>query len=174
MPSAIRSGPLVPAQYTLEKLFSLVWFWGHGLRDSWGPVFLSILLTSPSLQPGGGAGAGRGEWMIDGWRASQVETGWWEATFKIIFYIQLWVSAGSQYTVPDLSMGERSIVLKQRAIQMIYLCSSAAFRFFGSRRRRTVLRMCLHVCACACVCVCAHVCVHVHACPVTLQFQRNL
>ena len=112
--------------------------------------------------------------MIDGWRASQVETGWWEATFKIIFYIQLWVSAGSQYTVPDLSMGERSIVLKQRAIQMIYLCSSAAFRFFGSRRRRTVLRMCLHVCACAGVCVCAHVCVHVHACPVTLQFQRNL
>ena len=101
--------------------------------------------------------------MIDGWRASQVETGWWEAAFKIIFYIQLWVSAGSQYTVPDLSMGERSIVLKQRAIQMIYLCSSAAFRFFGSRRRRTVLRMCLHVCACACVCVrmCACTCMRV-------------
>lgn len=111
---------------------------------------------------GGGAGAGRGEWMIDGWRASQVEAGWWEAAFKIIFYIQLWVSAGSQYTVPDLSMGERSIVLKQRAIQMIYLCSGAAFRLFGSRRRRTVLRVRRHACACACVC--ARSCVRACAC----------
>ena len=109
--------------------------------------------------------------MNDWWMASfSGRKGWWEAAFKIIFYIQLWVSAGSQYTVPDLSMGERSIVLKQRAIQMIYLCSSAAFRFFGSRRHRTVLRMRLHVCACArtrvcvCVCVCARACVNARAC----------
>lgn len=51
--------------------------------------------------------------MIDGWRASQVEAGWWEAACNIIFYIQLWVSAGYGYTVPDLSTGEQSIVLKQ-------------------------------------------------------------
>ena len=170
MPSTIRSGPLVPAQYTLEKLFSLVWFWGHGLRGSWGPIFLSILLTSPSLQPGGGAGAGRGEWMIDGWRASRVEAGWWEAAFKIIFYIQLWVSAGPQYTVPDLSMGERSMVLKQRAIQMIYLCSSAAFHIFGSRRRQQF---------CSCACICVRVYAHMCACacmrvPWPSQFQQNL
>lgn len=87
--------------------------------------------------------------MIDGLQASQVEVGWWEAFFNIKFYIQSWVRPGCGYPVPDPSMREQSIALKQRALQMIYLCSSAELCFLEvgiDCKDFVYVYVCVHVC----------------------------
>lgn len=53
----------------------------------------------------GGAGMGQGG-MNDEWTVSLLgRTGWREAFFNIIFYIELWVRTGCGYAVPDPSKG---------------------------------------------------------------------
>lgn len=106
----------------------------------------------------GGAGMGQGG-MNDEWTVSLLgRTGWWEAFFNIIFYIQLWVRTGCGYAVPDPSKGGKSIVLKQGAVQMIYLCSNASLSFFGGGHRQACARARVCMCVRECVSVCLHVC----------------
>lgn len=68
-------------------------------------------------------------------------------------------------TVPDPRTGERSIALRQRATHMIYSCSNAARRIFGSGPQLTILCMCVHECACARACVCVRACASSHDPP---------